>query len=170
MSNVNLVLNKNLLTVQYFKDNATIRYNSKPFEIYTDTVEIPNGLETNGDNKWYIKAEIPKETRDLIEQLNDQIRNRINEYWGRETILKFSDCFDYSKSKSEMFLKIKYRYKKFETKVFDISSTPASIYQLNKEKKAKLTISLGSAFRENENVLLKWTVDKIVYENYAVYS
>jgi hypothetical protein len=63
-----------------------------------------------------------------------------------------------------MNIRLKYRYKRFETITTDINGLPASLYQLNRTKRAKITISLGSAYKEDNSIVLLWTVESIQLE------
>lgn len=157
---MNTILLNHLLSIKYYQNNATIRYNKLPFQIETDYINIPNGLEKNEKGKWYIKAEIDPITKEIIEEINKLVINEMYKYWN----CKISDCVNHSNPK-EMYLKLKFRYNKFETKVEDEFKRPASIYLLNDKKKAKLRITLGSAFKEEENntAVLLWVVEKIIF-------
>jgi len=152
--------------------NAKISYNGVPFTLETEELEIENGLEKNENGKWFIRPNLTPSTKSIIEEINKNVRNDIIQYWGKgsEFTVKVSDCLDYTLATStKMYLKVKYRYKKFETKAFDQDENPANIYQLNKDKKAKLHISLNSAYKEKDSVVLLWTVDKIIYSKQVSY-
>lgn len=155
---------KELLKINYFKANATIRYNSKPFEITTGYMDFPDGLLKNEKGKWYLKVKLDDQTSQMVHSINKLVTDDILRYWGGDfDHTHVSDCFNYSgtPTPTEMNIRLKYRYKRFETVTTDINGFPASVYQLNRTKRAKITFSLGNAFKEDNSIVLLWTVESI---------
>ena len=150
MDYINIDPEKINVVVPHSKLNIYPKYQMREISIHFKRCRVEQQLvKDKGGYYVKIKYDNPK-FYEWLGEVDDKIKQKVYEVWGEDTIFK----------SSSLYLKVPFRYKKFEVKLTDQENYPVTAFELKKDRELfNVMFSLKNVWHVDGTSGCLWVLD-----------